>query len=241
MLSYEKMKISAVIALSVFLACVVAEKIFFSSSRVPTQVLASMAPHRANFLQKTGTQPIKKNNSRPTEETPLINEARERIGRDAVAILEWVNNLPDDSQFSEVLSDRIFQEKLWREANDRMKTAKLKNDGRSVGDLQNLVNAWAQIDLISCYRWVQNQSEGVQRDRLMEKIALIECQYAPDQAVALVQQQISSSIVREEATLSVLNAWACQDSMAAKAWVKQLPRGELQSHAMTELDEMYNE
>jgi hypothetical protein len=101
--------------------------------------------------------------------------------------------------------------------------------------LGNLAQQWADQDMQAACDWALAQPPGEQRDRLLQRIAIVESRINPVKAAARVVMQMSPGELQYEAAMSVLNQWAQLDAEAAMKWAQIFPEEELRIRAINEV------
>ena len=107
---------------------------------------------------------------------------------------------------------------------------------RSNGMMENLVQKWAGADLKSTADWVETQTQGDERDRLLERVAFVQSDTDPATAMQMVADKISPGSVQDEAAMSVLHRELEQDFYTGSTWWNLFPEGsDLQIRAQKEI------
>jgi len=101
--------------------------------------------------------------------------------------------------------------------------------------LDNLAQLWAERDDQAAYTWASAKPPGEGRDRLLQRIALVQSKTEPNRAARMIVEQISPGAIQHEAAISVLYQWAQQDATAALDWAQSFPAGDFRDRAITEV------
>lgn len=97
---------------------------------------------------------------------------------------------------------------------------------RSNGMMENLVQKWAGADLTTAAGWVESQTQGEERDRLLERVAFVQGDTDPASALQMVANKISPGPIQDEASMSVLHQELEQDFYTGSGWLDTLfPEG----------------
>jgi hypothetical protein len=107
--------------------------------------------------------------------------------------------------------------------------------GGNINLLENLVHQWAERNESAAAAYAKAKPPSDLRNRLLGRVAYIQAKTHPAEAAALVTAQIPPGDIQQNAILSVLHQWGQQDPIAAQAWVKTFPAGDLQNRAMREI------
>ncbi|MGA2854456.1 MAG: hypothetical protein ABSE90_10060, partial [Verrucomicrobiota bacterium] len=81
--------------------------------------------------------------------------------------------------------------------------------------LDNLAQTWAEQNEQDAYAWASATPPSEERDRLLERIALVQAKTNPYKAAKSVAEQMSPGEIQNEAVISVLYQWTRQDASAA--------------------------
>jgi hypothetical protein len=101
--------------------------------------------------------------------------------------------------------------------------------------LDNRAQLWAERDEQSAFTWASAKPPGEGRDRLLQRIALVQATTDPEQAAQMIAEQISPGSIQNEAAISVLYQWAHQNAAAALAWAQSFPAGDFRDRAIREV------
>lgn len=101
--------------------------------------------------------------------------------------------------------------------------------------VENLTQKWATKNISAALDWVEQQPSGEIRDKLIERIAIVQSETAPAEAARLVAEQMSPGARQAEAAISVVHKWGLRDLAGAVAWVDVFPDGQLKARAIEEL------
>ena len=101
--------------------------------------------------------------------------------------------------------------------------------------LDNLAQTWAEQDEQDAYAWASATPPSEGRNRLLERIALVQAKTNPYKAAESVAEQMSPGEIQNEAAISVLYQWSQQDASAAKAWAESFPPGDFRDRAINEV------
>jgi hypothetical protein len=118
--------------------------------------------------------------------------------------------------------------------------AKLDPAQRPKSLMEDLVQKWADADLLSAAAWVELNASGDERDRELQRVGFTLSQGDPAEAAEFVMSQISVGSVQDEAVMTVVNQWGNKNLAAAASWVQTLPEGPLQERAVNELEGIEN-
>ncbi len=111
----------------------------------------------------------------------------------------------------------------------------LKLDPLSGALLPNLAQQWAARDFSAALVWAEGLPEGELRDQVYSRLTYERARKDPVGAARLLAGIRPVGTEREEATLTVVHAWAMRDPAGAHAWVESLPAGSLRERARAEL------
>jgi len=101
--------------------------------------------------------------------------------------------------------------------------------------LENLAQTWAEQDQQDAYAWASATPPSDVRDRLLERVAIVQAKTNPYQAAKSVVEQLSPGEIQNEAAISVLYQWSQQDAAAALAWAQTFPAGDFRDRAIKEV------
>jgi hypothetical protein len=118
--------------------------------------------------------------------------------------------------------------------------AELDPSQRSSGLMENLVQRWADADLLTAAAWVELQPAGDDKESLLQQIGFVLSQTSPVDAAEFVTTQISPGPVQDEAVMTVVNQWGNKNLAAAASWVQTFSEGPLQERAVKELEGIEN-
>jgi hypothetical protein len=102
--------------------------------------------------------------------------------------------------------------------------------------LESMAHRWAEQDMPAAAAWAFAKPAGAQRDRLLQRIALVQAKTRPAAAAQLVFEKMSPGEYQNEAAIGVLHQWTRQDALAALAWVEAFPAGNLRDRALQEVE-----
>jgi hypothetical protein len=170
----------------------------------------------------------------PIREQMLRQVAQGWAAQDSTAALEWAAGLADAGEHDSALANVCIQmsQSSPAEAVSAAGQYGLKDEG---GLFENMVQQWAGKDEPAALDWVSRQPAGSERDEMMARLAFVEAQISPENAVDLVLREIPPGPAQVEAAISVLHQWGLRDFAGASAWVDQFPAGPLADRARQEL------
>lgn len=154
---------------------------------------------------------------------------------DAAGAMEWAARLPD------VNESRIAMQQICSRLTDEdpAKAIRLAWDhglDEAPGDFMGgLTAGWAARDLHGAREWLESQTEGELRDRLMGPVVFELAKTDPATAARMVAEEMGNGESQREAAISVLHQWATREPEAAASWVDTFPDGELKEMAWREL------
>jgi hypothetical protein len=102
------------------------------------------------------------------------------------------------------------------------------------GILENLAQQWAAVDLQAVRTWIDAQTPGDLRSRIVARIGFLWAQSDPAAAAAYIVEKIPPGSEQTEAAISVIYQWTRQDPEAATAWARNFPAGPLRDRALKE-------
>lgn len=101
--------------------------------------------------------------------------------------------------------------------------------------LDNLAQTWAGQNEEDAYAWASDMPPGEERDRVLERITVVQAHSNPQTAAQWVAEQITPGEIQNEAAISVLYQWSQQDAAAALAWAQAFPVGDFRDRAIKEV------
>lgn len=101
--------------------------------------------------------------------------------------------------------------------------------------LDNLAQTWAEQNEQDAYAWASATPPSEERNRLLERMALVQAKTNPHKAAKSVAEQMSPGEIQNEAVISVLYQWTRQDASAALAWAQSFPAGDFRDRAIQEV------
>jgi hypothetical protein len=102
--------------------------------------------------------------------------------------------------------------------------------------LENLVHQWVEQNEPAATSYAISRPPGIERDRLLSRVALTRSKENPIEAAKLVAEWISPGEVQNAAAISVLHQWALRDPNAASDWAQMFPDDALRARALTEVE-----
>lgn len=159
----------------------------------------------------------------------------ERLASDPHAALNWLLQTSGRDQSSSLSTDPRLQSAVIGAANRLMERTQSPWGNDKPVILENFVQQWAAVDLLSAYEWVYQVPAGDVRDSLMVRVAFAGSQINPAEAAWLVVDELPPGRIQEDAVVMVLHQWALQDPAAATAWVNLFPDNPLRDRALLEL------
>lgn len=152
--------------------------------------------------------------------------------------LKWLRSAPEGGQriaIAEIAGPELAQ-------TDPAAAVRLAEDCLGDGThneaqylLDNLAQQWAEKDMPSASVWALAKPVGEQRDRLLQRIAIVDAKTNPEQAARLIVEQMEPGPTQDEAAISVLHQWVHRDAPAALAWAEAFPTGDLRDRAIEEV------
>lgn len=171
---------------------------------------------------------------------PLREEMMRRLAQcwaevDAAGAKQWAERLTDSGERDAALTDVCFQ---IARADPRQAT--LLADHYGLGEqqgapLENLVMQWAAKDLESVTAWVGERPEGVQKDAMLARVAMVMAKTSPAEAAEMVATRLPEGEAQTESVISIVHQWAVRDLPGARAWAGLFPEGPLRDRALGEL------
>jgi len=158
---------------------------------------------------------------------------------DPQGVGKWVAGLPDPNERDTILGCACFQ---IADRDPSLAIRMLVQQGvgseRREVMLGNLAQQWAALDMPAAVAWARSCPPGRVRDTLLLHVALAQSKVDPEDAAAIVAQQIPPGSTQENAAIAVLQAWAKQDGDGALAWASRFPPGELRDRALREIPQI---
>lgn len=102
--------------------------------------------------------------------------------------------------------------------------------------VDNMAQQWAEQNLTAASAWALAKPAGAQRDRLIQRIAMVQAKTNPASAARLISEQMSPGNFQDETAISVLHQWTIHDALAALAWAEAFPAGDLRDRAIAEVE-----
>lgn len=223
-------------------------------------VIACWQAHRAAVPRSDIAPAAAKNPARPSEPqsvavTAVAVPAAESVGIDGSAasappppqaepasLEEWARHHPDEA-LAWVLRAPSGPERMVIAENLCLQLARINPAAAAdlVGELgadgfvlDNVVQQWAEHDIDAARAYVLRLPSSGDRDRLAERIALVDSKDHPAAAATWVCEQISPGTVQNDAAIAVIHQWLAEDRQAALAWIETFPRGSLRDRALDE-------
>ncbi len=167
-----------------------------------------------------------------------LNQNRDWARKFPVAALAWIQNAtngPQRDAIAEIVCPQLAQ------TNPAAAVVLAENCLDSATNdvvnnlLDNLAQTWAGQNEEDAYAWASDMPMGKERDRLLERITLVQAHSNPQTAAQLVAEQITPGEIQNEAAISVLYQWSQQDAAAALAWAQTFPAGDFRDRAIKEV------
>jgi len=152
--------------------------------------------------------------------------------------LAWLRNAPDGPQ-RDTVAEIVCPQLALTDPSQAVDVAeRCGPSGTNLMEnvLDNLAQLWAERDEQAALAWAAAKPPGNDRDRLLERIAFVESQTDPANAVRLVVEQIPPGETQEQAAMTVVYQWARQNADAAMAWAQSFPPGDLRDRAIQEVE-----
>jgi hypothetical protein len=168
----------------------------------------------------------------------LSHVAQAWANLDPTSAQAWVGQLPSESERLAGMTDIHFQITQREENHESEVPPRPELKIERANALENSAQQWAKQDFDSAETWVKNLPASEQRDRLFQRLVLVQASKDPAAAAELVSKEISSGSVQIEAAITVVHQWAKRSPADASAWVDQFPPGELRARAKEEISGM---
>jgi hypothetical protein len=169
----------------------------------------------------------------------LRTVAQKWAAADPEGASKWIAQLSNPNERDTVLSCACFQ---IADLNPSLAIQTLIEQGvgseRREVMLGNLAQQWAAQDVSAAAAWARSCQPGRVRDALFLHIAIAQSKVDPEDAAAIVSQQIAPGSSQEEAALAVMQAWAKQDGEGALAWANRFPPGALRDRVLREVPQI---
>ncbi len=209
-----------------------------ASSREPRHDVPVQRVKESRVIYQVADDPVFENPGSPVNSQDL-DKNREWARTFPEEASNWLLNAPDGNQriaIAEIVCPELAQTDV--EAAVALAEDCLGGGTNSVAQnlLDNLAQQWAEQDVQAASDWALAKPEGEQRDRLLQRIAVVESQSNPVRAAGLVVLNMSPGPLMCEAAISVLHQWAQQDAAAALIWAEAFPPGELRTRAINEVN-----
>ena len=165
----------------------------------------------------------------------LRRAAQGWAGVDATGAVAWAASLANTDEQKSALIDVSFQI-AQSDPAQAITLAEHYDLGGANGTMGNLAQLWAGKDWPAALDWATRQTAGDQRDQIFGRLAYVQSQTAPVDAMNLIIDQMPPGSAQNEAAMSVLHQWGLGDFAAASAWAAQLsPDGPLADRVNQEL------
>ena len=117
-----------------------------------------------------------------------------------------------------------------------LELAQLLGLGTADGSLEHLTQLWTEENPREAMAWIVTQPTGLNRDRLLSRIAWVRAQSEPAEAAGLVLDHMKAGALRDDAIIGVVRQWALRDPSGATTWVGEFQPGPLRTRALRELE-----
>lgn len=196
---------------------------------VPSPPVASDTAHTySDQVAKDETPLVVHSVAQPIAVTPVTQSEGSPAAIEEAGIYRQTNVPP--------MTEQDYYQMAETNAAEAVKLAhSLDPTNRSNGMMENLVQKWAGADLTSAGDWVESQTKGEERDRLLERVAFVQGDTDPKQALEMVANKISPGPIQDEAAMTVLHQELEQDFYTGSSWWNLFPEGPLQKRAQQEI------
>jgi hypothetical protein len=202
----------------------------------PREVQAE-PPQPTPEIQQAGTEPAITSSHSPGNSQDL-EQNRDWARSFPAEALAWLTNAPDGSQ-RDTVAEIVFPQLAQTNAAAAVVLAENclgeDPDQAAQGLLASLAQTWAGQDWQAASTWALAKPAGEQRDRLLQRIALVAAKTDPAEAGRLISEQMAPGQIQNEAAISVLYQWSRQDAVAALAWAESFSPGDLRERAINEV------
>jgi len=184
------------------------------------------------------TPAAEEKNTAESDKYEALRELTQWAARDPEGALDAIMKMPEGSDRNDALAAVCFgvaqtdPAAAVRIAQD----LQLDQQQQPTAVMEDLVQQWANMDVVSSLAWTENQPPGASRDEYTTRIAFILSQSDPSDAATLVIDQIPPGSARDEAIMTVIHQWGNQDMVAAAAWAHAVVTGPLQERVINELN-----
>lgn len=155
--------------------------------------------------------------------------------QDLPAARAWWSSLPASADGRRFLSAMAFEALNVDPVQALALTIDLRADERRDELMRHALAAWAAAKPLAAAAWVRELPAGDERDRLIAESIPALAEKNAAVAAQLALDCLPPGIQRDDAIVSVVQAWARKAPKTAAAWVEQFPAGPLQSAAITQL------
>jgi hypothetical protein len=154
----------------------------------------------------------------------------------ATAALQWAETLASDAERDATITDVCAELANSNPARAvELRAQYPASTVESDAALENFMQQWAAKDSQAALDWTLARPEGRQRDLLLERIAFVKAQSAPQEAARFVLDQMPTGKAQSDAVITVLHQWALRDLPAATEWASRFPDDALKTRAADEL------
>jgi hypothetical protein len=153
----------------------------------------------------------------------------------ADAAVAWSQSLPDAGEREAAITDIALG--LAPTNPSRAVALRERYGSGEVPDttLEVLAQLWAAQDFDAALAWTNAQPSGMQRDRLLQRLAFERAQAGSPAQAAQIANEMLEGKLKSDAIATIAQQWSLRDPDAARAWAAQLPRA-LQERAAAEIN-----
>ena len=153
----------------------------------------------------------------PSDEDPLIIEARRRAAEDPEAAMNWLQNQPGGPLRLRGMLEVVA---LWATEDSEGALLWLESNAQGVARLETLnsgIELWAEQDPLAAATWIDGMANDGSKVTAIRALASSWASSSPQDAVAWINQ-LPDGALRNEAAAALVDSWSIINPQDAAIW-----------------------